>query len=81
MFVFSLIKIANWEQFPVFSDAITYWLTYSMEKSPSWEANRFSASQEIPHILWNPQVHYRIHKFAPPVPPLAYTGSQPTTYQ
>jgi len=27
-----------------------------MEQSPSWEANRFSASQEIPRILWNPKV-------------------------
>ena len=26
-----------------------------MEQSPSWEANRFSASQEIPRILWNPR--------------------------
>ena len=33
-------------------------LTYSMEQSPSWEANRFAANQEIPRILWNPKVHY-----------------------
>jgi hypothetical protein len=32
-----------------------------MEQNPSWEANRFSASQEIPHILWKPKVRYRIH--------------------
>ena len=38
-----------------------------MEQSPSWEANRFSASQEIPSILWNPNVHYRIQKYSPPV--------------
>ena len=32
-----------------------------MEQSPSWEANRFSASQEIPSISWKPEVHYCIH--------------------
>ena len=31
-----------------------YLLTHSMEKSPSWGANRFAASQ-IPCILWNPR--------------------------
>ena len=40
----------------------TYLLNYSMQKSPSWEANRFSVNQEIPRILWNPNVHYRHHK-------------------
>ena len=50
---------------------LTYVLTYAMEQSPSWKANRFSPSQEIPHILWNLKFHYRIHKCPPPVPILS----------
>jgi len=29
-----------------------------MEQSPTWEANRITASQEIPRILWNSKVDY-----------------------
>jgi hypothetical protein len=49
----------------------SYLLTYSMEQCPSWEANRFAASQEIPRILWNSKVHYCILKFPPLVPVLS----------
>ena len=45
----------------------TYLLIYSVVQSPSWEANWFAASQEIPRISRNPKVHYRTHKRPPPV--------------
>ena len=35
--------------------------------SPSWEANWFAASQEIPRFSRNPKVHYRTHKRPPTV--------------
>ena len=53
------------------SYSLIHSLTHSMEQRPSPEANRFAASQEIPHILWNPKVHYRMHNNPSPVPILS----------
>ena len=42
-----------------------------LSKTPYWEANRSSGNWEIPRILWNLKVHFRIHKPQTPVPILS----------
>ena len=60
----SLAPGIHWSQIFLF---LLPQLTYSMVQSPSWEANWFAASQEIPRISRNPKVHYRTHKRPPTV--------------
>jgi len=46
-------------------------LTNCMEQGLFWEANRFSATQEIPRILWKPKVYHRIRNISPQDPTLS----------
>ena len=61
---------------------VTFLPTYSTVQSPFWETNRFAASQEIPHISRNPEVHYCTHKRPPPVSILGQANPVhlPTSY-
>jgi hypothetical protein len=49
-------------------EGLTNKLTNWMELSPSREATSSAATQELPNILWNPKVNYRVCKCPQVVP-------------
>jgi hypothetical protein len=63
LIIFGVYPISNLPH-PIRNTYVTH-LTTSMVHSPSWEANRSSASKEIPRTLWNPEVHLSLCSVTP----------------
>jgi hypothetical protein len=51
---------------------VSYFIYLLTELSPSWGAVNCAAPQELPSILWNLKVQYRVHKSPPLVPILSH---------
>ena len=61
------VTVSDETKFMEFRKHSVFLTITSKDQSPSWEANRFSASQGIPRIVWKPKFYSRIHKRPPPV--------------
>jgi hypothetical protein len=37
---------------------------FDLKQNLSWEADRRSGGREIPHLSWNPKIHYRVRNWS-----------------
>ena len=57
------ILIYNW--YNDIDSSVNFYLLHGADFF--WRSYQFSASQEIPRIVWKPKVHYRIHQCPLPI--------------
>jgi hypothetical protein len=67
---FRSISNLTTQKFSQFSSLLKTNQSMFFALTPSWKATTFAATQELANILWNPQVHYCVHKSPPLVPTL-----------
>jgi hypothetical protein len=86
IFLWSFLKVTRMNQLTLW---LTDWLTTQLtnqpttliEQDPSSEAGSSSATQEIPHILWNLKFHYHAQKSLSIFPNLSHLIGPQFSYQ
>ena len=69
-----LQSVSRIEELTILTYLLSPWSRVLLEKLTG-----SAASQETTRILWNPKVHYRTHKYPPPLPILTQLHPVPTT--